>query len=138
MGFVRRHLAIFSERELWRAHDGVTDESQALGCRILKRFWLRDLSNLRVKRMFTLHLRIATSLDNHHFPVHENRMCEHVIEFQYNGSLYIIEFEQSHILIQRPGSQSHMTRHADRAGRLHKRAATARALYTQLNTQKRR
>lgn len=62
-------------------------------------------------------------------------MCEYVIDFQYNGSLYIIELERSHTLIQRPGFHPHMTRHADRAGRLHKRAATARALYTKLTTQ---
>lgn len=77
--------------------------------------------------------RLNSPLPNTKFS--ENPVCGQVIEFQHNGSVYIIEFERSHEMIQRPGSQSHMTRHADRGGRLHKRAATARALYAQLTTQ---
>jgi hypothetical protein len=56
-----------------------------------------------------------------------------VMKYQYSGSLYIIEFEQSHELIQRPGSHPHMTRHCRSwVGKLHKRAATARAPHSQL------
>jgi len=69
--------------------------------------WLSGLKNIQAEEFFmqlkqmNIHFRICKSLCRLKTPLHsaylpENSLCGYVMEFQHNGSLYIITFERSH------------------------------------------